>query len=56
MLQNIHNEDQDVDQYWTQVKEMYANTCEEVLGKTKYGRTEWMSVGTWKLVEEGREI
>ena len=49
-------EDDDLDQEWENIKQMYVSTCEEVLGKPKVERKEWMSEATWKLVEERKNL
>ena len=42
----------DIEQEWSKIKQMYSSTCEEVLGKAKRERKAWMSENTWRLVEE----
>ena len=46
----------DIEQEWSKIKEMYSSTCEEVLGKVKRQRKAWMSENTWRLVEERRVL
>ena len=46
----------DIEQEWSKIKEMYSSTCEEVLGKAKRERKTWMSENTWRLVEERRVL
>jgi flagellum-specific peptidoglycan hydrolase FlgJ len=55
-LQSEKYLDQEVDEVWNQIKVMYADTCESVLGKVNHNRKEWMSERSWKLVEERREL
>ena len=45
-----------VDREWENIKNMYISSCEEILGKRKINRKEWMSENTWKLVEERRNL
>ena len=46
----------DIEQEWSKIKEMYSSTCEEVLGKAKREQKTWMSENTWRLVEERRVL
>ena len=46
----------DIKQEWSNNKEMYSSTCEEVLGKGKREGKAWMSENTWRLVGERRVL
>ena len=46
----------ELEEEWSQIKEMYSSTCEEVLGKVTRERKEWMSEDTWEIVEERRKL
>ncbi|XP_078617289.1 uncharacterized protein LOC144885281 [Branchiostoma floridae x Branchiostoma japonicum] len=51
------NEGEDeIETEWSIIKEAYTSTCEEVLGKVKRERKEWMSDDTWEKVEERRKL
>ncbi|XP_035692545.1 craniofacial development protein 2-like [Branchiostoma floridae] len=49
-------DDDEIETEWSTIKEAYTSTCEEVLGKVKRERKEWMSEGTWETVEERRKL
>ncbi|XP_078580636.1 uncharacterized protein LOC144864435 [Branchiostoma floridae x Branchiostoma japonicum] len=49
-------DDDEIETEWSTIKEAYTSTCEEVLGKVKRERKEWMSEGTWEKVEERRKL
>lgn len=48
--------EEDVEKEWTNIKDMFLSTCDEILGKPETGRRPWMSDHTWSLVEERRSI
>ncbi|KAI8519245.1 hypothetical protein Bbelb_025020 [Branchiostoma belcheri] len=47
------NED-DIEAEWSTIKEVFTSICEEVLGKIKREKKEWMTQETWDMVEERR--
>lgn len=55
-LQSEESLEQDVDAVWNQIKDMYTDTRERILGKMNHHRKEWMSERSWKLVEERQEL
>ena len=36
---------------WRQIEQSYLETCEKVLGREKTKKKEWISKGTWKIIE-----
>ena len=59
VLSNLGEDEENVgsvEETWTKIKDTYISTCEEILGKKIYGRKEWISDETWKLVEERRSL
>ncbi|KAG7507515.1 hypothetical protein JOB18_036752 [Solea senegalensis] len=48
--------DEEIKAEWSIIKEAYTSTCEEVLGKVKREKKEWMSQDTWLKVEERHNL
>ena len=46
---SLREEDGDVNEDPKGIKEMYTNTCEEVLGKVERNRKEWLTDNTWQM-------
>ncbi|KAI8514967.1 hypothetical protein Bbelb_075580 [Branchiostoma belcheri] len=46
----------DIEAEWSTIKEAFTSTCEEVLGKVKRDKKEWMTQETWDKVEERRTL
>ncbi|KAL9979384.1 hypothetical protein ACROYT_G017038 [Oculina patagonica] len=55
VLADIDEDDQDVDRMWQHCKNIFADTCKEVLGYRETTRKEWISENTWKGIEARRE-
>jgi hypothetical protein len=53
-LQNVEH-DGTVESRWNSLKDAFKNTSEEVLGYEQATRKEWLSLETWKIVEERRQ-
>ena len=45
---SLREQDGDVNEDRKGIKEMYTNTCEEVLGKVERNRKEWLTDNTWQ--------
>ena len=41
-LQELKEEEEDIETYWEQTKNMWINNCKEVLGKKKTQCKEWI--------------
>ena len=41
-----------MDDEWRQIEQGYVETCEQVLGRAKANRKEWISKETWGLIEQ----
>ena len=37
---------------WTMIEQGYLETCEQVLGRAKPNRQEWISKVTWEVIEQ----
>ncbi|CAH8435651.1 unnamed protein product [Heterobilharzia americana] len=44
-----------MEEHWNSLKETCRETCITVLGRKKKQDKEWISMDTWKLIEEGEE-
>ena len=44
-------EEPSVDDEWREIEKGYVEACEEVLGKAKSTKKEWISKGTWGIIE-----
>ena len=41
---------------WNNIRDVYIETCEEVLGKVERNRKEWLTDDTWRKIEERRQL
>ena len=55
---SLREEDGDVNEDWKGIKEMYTNSCEEVLGKVERNRKHGMAHGqsAWQMIYERRQL
>ena len=44
-----------VEEQWTVIKDAFITTSDETLGKARSERREWISDGTWRMIDERRE-
>ena len=51
LQQLMEKEELSVDDEWRQIEQGYVETCEQVLGRAKASRKEWISKDTWELIE-----
>ena len=52
-LQELTQEEElSVDDEWRQIKQGYMETCEQVLGRAKTSRKEWISKNTRKIIQQ----
>ncbi|XP_073670704.1 uncharacterized protein [Paramisgurnus dabryanus] len=49
-------DDEGIETEWSIIKKAYTSTCEDVLGKIKREKKEWMSQDTWEKVKERRSL
>ena len=49
------SEDTDLETQWKEVKDMYTDSCNEVLGKQEHRRKPWMSDSTWEKIESRKK-
>ena len=54
VLQDL--DDTDVEDHWSRVKEVFQDTCEEVLGRQKYESKPWISQESMDMVKERRKL
>ena len=47
---------EDVDSYWSEVKDALKDTGEQVLGNRMKKKKEWLTNETWRLIDERKEI
>ena len=52
---NTITEETPVEEHWSAIREVFRNTCQEVLGKRKRVNKEWLSEDTWKLIQSRRD-
>jgi hypothetical protein len=50
------DEDGDVEAKWTNIRDTYREVAEEVLGRRKRFREEWISEETWTVIEEKKKL
>ena len=55
LQQLMEEEELSVDDEWRQIEQGYVETCEQVLGRAKANRKEWISKETWEIIEQWRE-
>ncbi len=51
----MEEEELSVGDEWRQIKQGYVETCEQVLGRAKANRKEWISKETWEKIEQQKE-
>ena len=52
-LQELMEEEQlSADDKWRLIEQAYVETCEQVLGRAKANRKEWISKETWEVIEQ----
>ena len=49
-------DDTDVEDHWSRVKEVFQDTCEEVLGRQKFESKPWISQESMDMVKERRKL
>ncbi len=54
LQQLVEEEELSVDDEWRQIEQGYVETCEQVLGRAKANRKEWISKETWERIEEAK--
>ena len=55
-LQQLMGEEElSVEDEWKQIEQGYVETCEQVLGRAKANRKEWISKETWEIIEQRKE-
>ena len=55
-LQQLMGEEElSVEDEWRQIEQGYVGTCEQVLGRAKANRKEWISKETWEIIEQRKE-
>ena len=54
VLQDL--DDTDVEDHWSRVKEVFQDTCEEVLGRQKFESKPWISQESMDMVKERRKL
>ena len=52
LQQLMEEEELSVDDEWRQIEQGDVETCEQVLGRAKANRKEWISKETWELIEQ----
>ena len=55
LQQLMEEEELSVDDEWRQIEQGYVETCEQVLGRAKANRKEWISKETWEIIEQRKE-
>ncbi|RNA28960.1 craniofacial development 2-like, partial [Brachionus plicatilis] len=55
-LQKLEQDESDIQRRWSEIREAYCKTAEEVLGFIKHHRKRWISDETWALIAERGEI
>jgi len=48
----MEEEELPVDDEWRLIAQGYVETCEQVLGRAKANRKEWISKETWEIIEQ----
>ena len=48
----MEEEELSVDDEWRLIEQGYVETCEQVLGRAKPNRKEWISKETWEVIEQ----
>ena len=56
LQQLMEEEELSVDDEWRQIEQGYVETCEQVLGRAKANRKEWISKETWELIEQRKVV
>ena len=46
----------DVEELWCTIRVAFTQTGEETLGYARYKRKEWISPGSWKLIDDRKEL
>ena len=52
LQQLMEKEELSVDHEWRQIEQGYVETCEQVLGRAKANRKEWISKEAWEIIEQ----
>ena len=52
----LDNDNQSVDETWTEYKDNYRITAAETLGQRARSRKDWLSPSTWNCIEERRKL
>ena len=56
VLQNHDSKnDIQIDDLWERVRETYSESSEKVLGYKRQVHKDWITPGTWKLIDERKE-
>ena len=53
---SLGEDGRDVNEDWNNIRDVYIETCEEVLGKVERNRKEWLTDDTWRKIEERRQL
>ena len=52
----LDNDNQSMDETWTEYKDIYRITAAETLGQRARSRKDWLSPSTWNCIEERRKL
>ena len=52
LQQLMEEEELSADDKWRLIEQGYVETCEQVLGRAKANRKEWISKETWEVIEQ----
>ena len=52
LQQLMAEEELSVDDEWRLIEQGFVETCEQVLGRAKANRKEWISKKTWEIIEQ----
>ena len=52
LQQLMEEEELSVDDEWRLIEQSYVETCEQVLGRVKANREEWIGKETWEIIEQ----
>ncbi|XP_062620528.1 uncharacterized protein LOC134282096 [Saccostrea cucullata] len=56
ILQASDIDEEQIDEHWLKVKDKFSNRSEKVIGFKKQIHKEWITRGTWKLIDSRKEL
>ncbi|XP_062602942.1 craniofacial development protein 2-like [Saccostrea cucullata] len=56
ILQASDLDEEQIDEHWLKVKDTFNNASEKVIGFRKQIHKEWITPGTWKLIDSRKEL